>query len=198
MKKILSNAHKAVLTFAAWGWPILIIDLALGAADRPQLWANMLNTAAFVWVLSVPAWPITLVLSRPRRERAMAWLCGLREGDERERVVTGEAARSALLLSLALQRVLLALSLIRVSLIWNLAEKGEKKGLIAVGMGFSSTDHLNPFGGPTPEKDPAPKGVSAVGYLLSPACFPILALLILTQLMAFRIYAGRRYEGVEA
>ncbi len=198
MKKIALSLHRAVLTFAAWGWPLLLLDLASGAYKSPAPWADVFNSAAFLWVLSAPVWPITLVLDHARRERAMAWLCGLREGDERERAVTGDAARSALLLSLALQSVLLALTLTQVRLVWNPDSPEKKKGVLSAGIGFSSAMHLNPFGAPLEENDPAPKGVSAGGYLLSPACFPVLALLILVQLAAFRAYAGRRYEGIEA
>jgi len=57
--------------------------------------------------------------SRAGGERAMAWLCGLREDDERERVVTGEAARATLLLALSLEALLLVLSLVNAQLIWN-------------------------------------------------------------------------------
>lgn len=198
MKKIAINAHKAVLTFAAWGWPILLLDFATGAYKSPAPWADWINSAAFLWVLSAPVWPITLVLDRARRERAMSRLCGLREDDERERAVTGDAARSALLLSLALQSLLLVLTMTRVHLVWNPESKEAKKGVLSAGMGFSSTKHLNPFGAPLDEEDRAPRGVSAGGYLLSPACFPVLSLLILIQLAAFRAYAGRRYDGIEA
>jgi hypothetical protein len=198
MKKIAHSLHKAVLVFAAWGWPILLLDFATGSYKSPAPWANAINTAAFVWVLSAPVWPITLVLDRARRERTMAWLCGLREGDERERAVTGDAARSAMLLTLALQSVLLVLTLTSVRVVWNPESKDAKKGELSAGMSFSTERHLNPFGSPLDEKDPSPRGVSAGGYLISPACFPVLAVLILIQLGAFRLYAGRRYDGVEA
>ena len=200
MKRIALSLHKAVMTYAAWGWPLVAVDAALEMlAGSPQgSWRSVLNSLAFAWVLCAPAAPITWLLDRERRERAMAKLCGLREGDERERAVTGEAARSALLLSLALQSVMLVLSLTSVRLIWNPESSAAKKGVLTAAMSFSSSRHLNPFGSPSEEKDPAPKGISAGGYLLSPTCFPVLALLILIQLAAFRIYAGRRYEGVEA
>ncbi|MBI5245856.1 MAG: hypothetical protein HY923_01645 [Elusimicrobia bacterium] len=198
MKKIAINAHKAVLTFAAWGWPILLLDFASGAYKSPAPWADWINTAAFIWVLSAPAWPATLVLDRARRERVMARLCGLREDDERERAVTGDAARSALLLSLALQSLMLVMTMTSVRVVYDPEIKETKKGMLSVGMGFSSNKHLNPFGSPLDDEDRAPRGVSAGGYLLSPACFPVLALLILIQLAAFRAYAGRRYEGTEA
>lgn len=198
MKKIALKLHAAVLAFAAWGWPLLILDFATGAYKSPSAWANTVNTAAFVWVLSAPVWPVTLVLDRARRERAMSRLCGLREGDERERAVTGDAARSALLLSLALQSVLLVLTMTSVQVVWNPESTEAKKGVLSAGLGFSTQRHLNPFGAPPDEEDPSPRGVSAGGYLLSPACFSVLAMLILVQLAAFRAYAGRRYEGIEA
>lgn len=198
MKNIARRLHAAVLTFAAWGWPIMLADLACGAYASETPWAVRLNTAAFAWVLSAAVWPVTLVLDRARRERTMSRLCGLREGDERERAVTGDAARSAMLLSLALQSVLLVMTLTSVSLVYDPTSKAEKKGMLSVGMSFSTEKHLNPFGAALTEKDPAPRGVSAGGYLISPACFPVLAVLILVQLAAFRAYAGRRYEGVEA
>lgn len=200
MKKTAHRLHSAVLFFAAWGWPIVAVDAALELlAGSPQgAWRDALNTASFAWILCAPAWPLTWLLDRERRERAMARLCGLREGDERERAVTGEAARSALLLSLALQSVMLVLTMTTVQVVYNPETKDAKKGTLSAGLGFSSARHLNPFGAPLDEKDPAPRGVSAGGYLLSPACFPVLAVLILIQLAAFRGYAGRRYEGIDA
>ncbi|MBI2384436.1 MAG: hypothetical protein HYV14_00325 [Elusimicrobia bacterium] len=200
MKKIAHNLHKAVLTFAAWGWPIVLVDAALELlAGSPQgAWRDVLNSVSFAWILCAPVWPVTWLLDRERREVAMARLCGLREGDERERTVTGEAARSALLLSLALQSIMLVLSLTTVRVVYDPESKETKKGALSAGLGFSSARHLNPFGAPLEEQDPAPRGVSAGGYLLAPACFPVLAVLILVQLAAFRAYAGRRYEGIEA
>src|ERR1700685_3645477 len=101
MKKFLAKAHAAVLAYVYWGWPILLVNMALDlwAGDSDAAWRDFINNAAGVWFLCAPVAPITLLLDRTRRERAMARLCGLREGDERERVVTGEAARSALLLA---------------------------------------------------------------------------------------------------
>lgn len=200
MRKILLVLHKAVLTFAAWGWPFVAADAALELfAGSPQgAWRSALNSFAFAWVLCAPAAPITWLLDRERRERAMARLCGLREGDERELAVTGEAARATLLLSMSLQAILLVLCLVSVRVVYDPAAAGPKKGTLSAGMGFSSALHLDPFGAARDKADPAPRGVSAGGYVLSPSCFPVLAVLLLVQLAAFRLYAGRRYEGIEA
>jgi hypothetical protein len=196
----MSKLHVAILTYAAWGWPIIVVEAALEffAGSPQEPWRDVLNGLAFVWILCAPVWPVTRLLDRKRREVAMAKLCGLREGDERERAVTGEAARFTLLLSLALQTILLSLSMTNVQIVWNPDSREEKKGVLTAGLAFSTSRHLDPFGVPSREKDPAPRGVSAGGYLVPPACFSILALLILVQLAAFRAYGGRRYEGNEA
>lgn len=200
MKTLLSRLHRASVLFAMWGWPILLLDLALKAYDRPERWADALNTAAFLWVVCAPVWPITLLADRAARERAMARLCGLKEDDERERAVTGEAARATLLLSLALQSVLLALSLTSVEVSFDPSAKarGEKGGVLSVGLGFSSSKHLDASGS-VPARAPEPlDGWRWGGYVIAPSSFPVLALLMLIQLAAFRAYAGRRYEGADA
>ena len=186
------------MTYVAWGWPILLVNSALDmwAGESTSAWRAFLDNAAFAWILCLPAAPITLLLDRSRRERAMAWLCGLREGDERERAVTGDAARSTLLLALSLQTVLLVMSLMSAHLIWNpLAKKGER-GLITVGITFDPSRHLDPFGNTTPAN--APKVGTFGGFLLTPSAFPVLALLILIQIAAFKAFSGKRYAGADA
>lgn len=192
MKRTLEKIHAAVLAYALWGWPVVLLDAGLDAwlGDPATLWRHVLNDAGFAYVLCAAAALITLVADRERRERAMARLCGVREGDERERAVTGDAAKTTLLLSLSFQVVLLILSLTTVQLVWNPSvPKGEHHGTLSVGLKFSSTDHLSAF---------RPAGEAAKGYVLPPASFPILLALILLQIGAFKTFSRKRYEGMDA
>jgi hypothetical protein len=203
MKGIARKTRDLAVLYLKWAWPLVLVDAALvtWAGPPASLWRTLINDAAFAWVLCAPVAPLSLLLSRPRRERAMARLCGLRDGDERERVITGEAARATLLLALSLETLLLVLTLVSVRVVWDpTATKPGKHGLVEVGLSFSSSRHLDPFGAATAVFKPAaPKeAVEAGGYLLSPAAFPPLALLILIQLAAFRGFALRRYEGEDA
>lgn len=200
MKPILKKVHHAVLLFAACGWPLLLLDAATGAYEKSTSWANALNTAAFLYILSLPIGLGTLLLDRERRERAMARLCGLKEGDERERSVTGEAARATLLLGLALQTVLLALTLVNVEVSYDpaLKAKGEKAGVLSVGLGFSSSEHLDATGWKREEPGAPGAAWRWGGPVIAPSSFPVLALLMLLQLAAFRAFALRRYEGSDA
>lgn len=209
MKNILVRLHKTLMAYFAWGWPLVVADAALDMWAGPPhaSWRGILNGAAFAWILCAPVAPITLLLDRGRRERAMARLCGLREGDERERAVTGEAARATLLLALSLQAVLLVMCLVNWRLEWDpVVPKGEKHGVLSVGLAFSSSQHLDPFGTPLEGKPDmirlgAPSAPGAIewvgGFLISPSAFPILALLMLIQIGAFKVFSGRRYEGAE-
>lgn len=192
MKTLLTRIHHAVLAYALWGWPVVLLDAGLDAwlGEPATLWRHVLNDAGFAYVLCAAAALITLVADKERRERAMARLVGVREGDERERAVTGDAAKTTLLLSLSFQVVLLVLSLTTVRLIWDPAvPKGEHHGTLSVGLKFSSTDHLSAFRSGTAE---------AKGYVLPPASFPILLTLILLQVGAFKAFSRSRYEGVDA
>lgn len=209
MKKIVLKIRDIALFYLKWGWPLLLTDAILETWAPATSWRSYVNTPAFIWILCAPVAPLSLLLDRERRERVMARLCGVRDGDERERVVTGEAARATLLLGLSLQVILLVMSLVSVRLSWDPnVPKGEKHGLLSVGMSFSSTQHLDPFGtspaalkyttlGASPR---AEKGEIAIagGFLLTPSAFPVLALLILTQVAAFKLFALCRYEGTEA
>jgi len=208
MKNIFIKLHKAVLAYIAWGWPTILLNVALDkwAGDSPALWRAFLCDAAFAWFVCAPIAPITLLLDRSRRERAMARLCGLREGDERERAVTGEAARSSLLLALSLQTVLLVMSMTTLRLFWNpLTTKAGERGLITVGFSFDPARHLDPFGTAPAgahkltalgaSLTPAPDQIEFGGFLVSPSAFPLLALMILIELAAFKAFSGRRYAG---
>jgi len=205
MKNAFAKLHKAVLACALWGWPIIFIDAGLDAwlGEPTSWWRNLLNDGGFYWILCAAAALATLVFDRERRERVTARLCGVREGDERERAVTGDAARTTLLLSLALQIVLLVLTLTTVQLVWNAAApKGTPHGLLSVGLKFSSSQHLGAFGfAATDSRSAAPAEPGRVivnGYLLPPAAFPILLTLILLQIGAFKAFSRSRYEGMDA
>ncbi|HEX4047380.1 MAG TPA: hypothetical protein VH309_06075 [Elusimicrobiota bacterium] len=204
MKKALVKLHNAALAYVVWGWPVVLLDAALDAwAGEPApLWRRLLNDAGFAYVLCAAAALVTLVLDKSRRERAMAKLYGVREGDERERAVTGDAAKTTLLLSLSFQIVLLVLSLTTVQLVWNAAApKGTPHGLLSVGLKFSSSDQLGAFGFSSAAAAAVPGEPGRVllnGYLLTPAAFPILLALILLQLAAFKAFSRRRYEGMDA
>lgn len=177
--------------YVKWAWPLLVLDVALTQflGEGRAAWRSGLNLAAFLWVLCVPVSVLDLLLDRRRRESAMAGLCGLREGDERERAVTGEAAKATLLLGLALQLVLLVLTLVNAKLAYDpSAPKGER-GALSIGLAFSSARHLDPSG---------PASGGAEGYFLSPSAFTPLLLLILVQLAAFKAFSLRRYEGEDA
>jgi hypothetical protein len=204
MKNALVKIHNAVLAYVLWGWPVVLIDAALDAwqGEPATAWRHLLNDAGFAYVLCAAVALATLVIDKERRERAMARLCGVREGDERERVVTGDAAKTTLLLSLSFQFVLLVLSLTTVQLVWNAAApQGTPHGMLSVGLKFSSSDHLSAFGyapsGGRPVPD-APGRVVMNGYVLPPATFPVLLALILLQIASFKAFSRRRYEGMDA
>lgn len=188
---ILKRLQSAPLTFVKWGWPILILDRALNFwfGLRPTSLSAFVNAAAFAWILCVPIATLIFLLDRESRERAMSRLCGLREGDERERLVTGDAARATFLLGLALQAALLFMTMTCVRIYWDMnVPQGQKHGTVAVEMVW-------PLGTPPA---PAPGEIPiASEFLLSPSAFMPIALMLMIQIGSFQFFARRRYAGLE-
>jgi hypothetical protein len=86
---------------------------------------------------------VRLILSGSFRDRVIAKITFIRERDEREAMLTGKAAKTALLTSLAFLILLFFLSCFQVSIYRLPPEKaiGGKTGVASLGLGFS---FLNP------------------------------------------------------
>lgn len=199
METILKKIHKAILWFALLLLPVFLLYAgwtALGLKGLPEwLTEKVLNNLGLAWVLSLVYLIASLVFYKVFREKLMARLAGFREGDEREHIVTSEAARATFLLTLSVQIVFLILSLTSVHIVRN----PDGHGFLSIGMGFGM-EHLN-LGketGAAPVPAPVnPAGMEFKTYILPPGTTLILLALILTQLLAFRLFSRRRYEGNE-
>lgn len=142
-----------------------------------------LGWVSLLWMLSLAVLPVGLVLDAGWRKAAMSRLAGLRESDERERQITGEAARATLLFALALQCALLIASLATYRFVRN--EDGH--GYLAVGLGYGRS--------PEPERAAA---TDIRGRLLPASSAPLLLALIAAQLAVFRSFTRKRYADLDA
>lgn len=82
---------------------------------------------------------IRLIVSGPFRDQVLARITFIRERDEREAILTGKAARTALLTTLAFLILLFCLSCFQVSIYKVPAEEAHdgKTGFVSLGLGFS-------------------------------------------------------------
>lgn len=200
-QRILAVAYAAARRYGSWGWPLVLADAWREYRGiEPRGFLAALNLAALAWVLVAIGLLVAFLADRALRERLISRLCGVHESDERERAVTGEAARAVFLLSLAFQVVLLVLTLMNVRLRWDPSAPRGQRGVLELAMTFSTAAHL-PLPGSAAETAPPPiTGPGRVllnGYLLPPGAFLPLALLLVLEVSAFRVLSRRRYEGLD-
>lgn len=194
MRAMLSRAHRYVAWFSLLAAPVVIVGSWWWPGE--DLMGRVINQFGFIWILSVAWHPAALVLDRGLRESLMARLAGFREGDERELLVTAAAARATFLLMLAMQVVLLLMTLTTI----RVTKEPGGGGMLSAGLGVDSgrmLDVLFTESGATPP--PADGALASFGgHVLPHNLALVLVLLILIQLGAFRLFAMRRYEGLEA
>ena len=199
MRKPLLVLHRIVISYLAVYAPVVVV-LRFVIDDPRQIVRRSLldiaNVLGFVWVLCLPYLPVSVLLRRDVRERLMSRLAGVREGDEREQVITGQAARATFLLMLALQLVFLAMSLTSV----YLARDDGGRGLFAVTVDFDPREHLRTTaavasGGMTAT---VPGRFELKTWLLPPGAALVLMLLIAVQVLAFRLFSAPPYAGTRS
>lgn len=201
MKNILRKTHKLIVWYSIIFTPITVLAAWLtdnGGKVPENGLANVINELGFFWILSLAYLILALVFYKDYRENLLARLAGFKEGDEREHLVTANASRATFLLMLALQIVLLVMSLTHVHLIYDPSNPNPNEhGLLSISMAFSSKQ-LDIYSlTPAPVKSPPPGSWEFKSYLIPPNMSLILLLLILVQVGSFKLLSGRRYEGLE-
>ena len=122
----------------------------------------------------------------------MARLAGIREGDEREQRVTGQAARYTFLLTLAVEIALILMTLTTFHVVRN----ADRHGYVSIGFKFDS-QNLDIYGRSDEAAPVSRAPLDIAGNMLPPNFTLPMAILILVQLVAFRIFSSRRYQGLE-
>lgn len=195
MKRIGETIHRFICWYALLAAPVVIAFSRWADGARPQSFLGyIMNNAGFVWVLSLCYIIAALVFYKWFREGLLARLSGFRERDEREQRVTGDVAKAAFLLTLAVEIAFLALSMTS----FEIVRRADGHGVLNVGMGLSSaqTDLFAPNPEPAISVYLLPDGATIMkARLLPPVVGGVMLLLLFLQLLAFRLFARRGYGG---
>ena len=170
---------------AAQGWRY--IDAAGRVTEAPFHYNNPVIGLVFgLWLLLAVYLLARLLVSGEFREKVLSRLTFIRERDEREAMLTGKAAKTTMLTTLAVLLVLFFLSCLRVSvsdLPSGQTLDGKTKSL-TIGAAFSLT------GQPGPQQpEPRKTAVAYTGLPLSGSA--VIAGLIIWQIAAYN-YSMRR------
>jgi len=143
MSKIDKIAYKYVL----YVLPLIGILLVWGFIEDPTALSVSVGVKRFFWDILgwfFMAWvalsfylSVRLVISSENRNSFLKKLVKIKDSDEREEFITGQAAKFSLLSSTAILFMFLFLSLIRVSVNKDINSIDEKKGSISIGMNIT-------------------------------------------------------------
>ena len=134
-----------------------------------------MDVVGMLWVLALLYTGVAFAVRRRFRAELVARLSGLRERDEREVLVTGQAARSTFLFSTALLLGALLLSVFSVSLKTGGTELGSLQ--ISLGATFELSDYV--------DVTDTPDGGTAVSLDFLPQSIAPLVLVFLTINLVF-------------
>jgi len=199
MKKLDSMLLKSFL----YGLPVVIVlavlsyVYSLGVVNNANAYFNLLNSfAGFVfalWMTLSLYLSFRLIISGPFRDQVMARLTFIRERDEREAILTGKAARTTFLTSLAILIFLFCLSCFQVSVYRLPPEKAVngKTGIVSLGIGFNLLEH---------SKQDKPKEIIEKKDIFSYTGLPlssttVILILIIWQIISYN-YSMRRLTKV--
>jgi hypothetical protein len=164
------------------------------AIDHDAGYARFLNNGFFgfvaaMWMALAIYLSVRLLISAPFRDQVLARITFIRERDEREALLTGKAAKTTFLTTLAFLIFLFCLSCFQVSIYRvppEMAVNG-KTGNVTLGLGFDLLNHSNQDRG----KVAVPKEdiFSYRGLPLSSAA--VILLLIVWQIIAYNCVMRR-------
>jgi len=198
MKSIFEKIHKGVLWFMVCSTPLVLIYvhwfMGPDGAEPVGLFHRGFNAMGGLWVLCAFYLVLALIFYKEFREGLMSRLAGFRERDEREQLATSDASRSTFLLMLGVQIVFLLMSLTT----FEIVQKPDGHGFFKMGIsiGREQADLFSPDPVPALMVFSRPEGTVTTVHLLPPNMGAVLLLLIFVQLLAFRLFAGRRYKGL--
>ena len=142
-----------LLKLFLYGLPVFIVFAAfayvysLGVVNHANVYLNVLNGFAglvfALWMALALYLSVRLMVSGPFRDQVLAKLTFMRERDEREAILTGKAARTTFLTSLAILIFLFCLSCFQVSIYRLPPERAVdgKTGIVSLGLGFNFWEH---------------------------------------------------------
>ncbi len=190
----LNRFDRYALKYFVYTSPIFIIFMIWasvefsGVADKTTLSGGMWDYFGIffiAWVAILLYTVSKMLFSKKFRDTTMARLAGIKERDEREGVVAGNAAKFSFLSTFALLLFLLVFSVTNLSVIKKPNPTTGKNGMVTVGFGMKAYDET----GFTHEKK---DGEESYNYKSIPLSKPFLLLLIMAwQIGSYHLIARR-------
>jgi hypothetical protein len=139
--------NKFVINYLKWASPIAIIAAvlsALGKADGTILY-DAIGIVTIIWLVLLAYLVFALAFQDQLRNRFVRWVAGIKENDEREFFIAGQASKKTFIFMTGFIILLIFLSVIRIDIYQNkaLGPEGKKIGEIRLGLGASIIQDFN-------------------------------------------------------
>lgn len=128
-----------LLVLSLWFY---IKDLDPTLMDQETAIAAVAGVAVIAWLISGIYLLVKLIYVQGFRDQLFLSLSKASERDERELIVSGEAARKSIVTTMAFIFIIMFASLVNVKVAKKHDEQLEKKGYVQVGLGIAKKDTL--------------------------------------------------------
>lgn len=192
--KELNRFDRYALKYFLYTSPIFIIFMIWasfefqGVEDTSKLSGGLWDFFGWffiAWVLILLYTVTKMLFSKRFRDITMASLAGMKERDEREGIVAGNAAKFSFLSTFALLLFMLVFSVTNLSVIKRPDPKAGKNGLVTIGFGMKAHDE-------TAFVHEKKEGEESYNYKSLPLSKPFMLLVIMVwQIGAYQVVARR-------
>jgi predicted neutral ceramidase superfamily lipid hydrolase len=183
-KKALRIVHSFILWYAFVGGILLPFYFSLQqkyALFRNHELAVVMNVLDLFLMISLFYFILALLFNAPFRRVFVSRLAGIRERDEREEYVTGRALRTAFLLMIAFEIIIIILTMLQIDV--NPLPDGHHQ--LIMGIGLVTGTHF----------DILQRSAHAAYSSVLPANYCGLVIILLAiQLVLFRIFSRKYYK----
>ena len=128
-----------LLVLSLWFY---VKDLDPTLMDQETAIAAVAGVAVIAWLISGIYLLVKLIYVQGFRDQLFLSLSKASERDERELIVSGEAARKSIVTTMAFIFIIMFASLVNVKVAKKHDEQLEKKGYVQVGLGIAKKDTL--------------------------------------------------------
>jgi len=197
----MNKFDKILGKFTIFSIPLIIILLVWGTAGNPdelsrsegiiRIFWDTLGWVFMIWIVSSFYLVIKMVIQKNFRDIVLGKAAGIKERDERESIISGEAAKFSFLSTMAILLFFLFLSVFTITIAKHPdgIDKSGKRGHISIGMNFF------PFANDVPKKKVIDKNLEIFTYSGVPLSSSMITLLILLwQLGSYKYIIRREYS----
>lgn len=191
IKSIIKIVHKSIIIYCVITPPLTVLFLLI----MGLFGGGSVNLSGWfiLWVLSAFYVVSAIIFSQNFRENLFVKLAQIKERDEREEIIVGQAARSTFLLLMGVTLILSCLSIVKLERPLN-ETSNEKNIQSKYARGFGITFDVNLFENPIRKERSKKNGTNVPvdqRSLINLSQFSLLILIFLIQLISFHYFSRK-------